>query len=785
MKTVRGNRDVSLQGFLFLLLGVIFLFSATQQIHAQEASQEPEPIYVQLELNGEPVGGENCEGGDWQLHWRGAVAAEAGPLEDLLISYTAFDTSHQHQRPIAPISFRASPVNCRNSNGAVELQARVTPNPSRDLQFTLSLAQNPAMNSPGLVFGVQDIGSCHIQSPSLNYVHQPIMASINSAIYNPISPPLDITLEDLQKGFNKTFHFSGMVVGVAPLCMGAMLSQGSLQLRYKANEQDPRVTLDACLHLAKGERREVNALGSPEGGRYEFSAQPAALYRINAQGNSAAITGEQPGQGSLKVDYHYQGKTASAQVQGSVVELIAINGGQPLPKLGLFDVDGKAIQTLYSFPLQLNPADGLVQFTLEQDSLASVINSSSQVQIQPVKTGKTLLQAKTLCGTNIGEPVAVEIVRCGNEVEEQLRQQQTQTKQQLDHIVKRITGVTGESEFNRAADQIGDTTKDMAIKLGETIIGTLSFGEGEQIKFAAKNGIHLSQQVIVNAKQLEVAGTLWDSYNALGDARAAFDNPGDLNAQAKFAVGAAVLVAQKSAISLGKTYGEAYLAAQKFGQDLGILVGAAEQLANLEPQQDQLIKKYIAISDRLKFCAATPIQEPPAQIPPPTKPDTDEPPPEQIPETPEVDEPPVDQPSGEEPPIDEPPVEEPPIDEPPEQEIPPKSYGLACRIQDLKAPQLAFELRQLQLAVQQQAAKIQQAQAGLQIWQQQIETMRLANAGTDQARANAFNEFANAQQQFMLQTAEQGKAELGYLMDTEECPEKLEIKFDQIRAHYN
>src|SRR5690606_16816046 len=138
------------------------------------------------------------------------------------------------------------------------------------------------------------------------------------------------------------------------------------------------------------------------------------------------------------------GKSASASVAGSVVHLESINTGSALPKLGLYDANGKKSETLYRFPLQIKPADGFIQMTLEQDTLASVINTANQVQIQPITTGKTMLQAKTLCGTNIGEPIPLEIVRCDDEVQQELQRKKTELKQRIDNIIKRITGLTSD-----------------------------------------------------------------------------------------------------------------------------------------------------------------------------------------------------------------------------------------------------------------------------------------------------------------------------------------------------
>ena len=737
-----------------------------------------EPVYASVEMEGLAYEGENCEGGDWNLDWRGPVFVETGPLADLLISYTAFDTSHEGQPAIPPVKFNSKPVTCRDDDGNVVMTANVNRKNSNKVQLTVSLAQNAAANSPAFIFSADELGSCTVNAGGSSFEYPNVMASIHTGLLNALSPALDITLEDLRQGFNKIYHFDGTVVGIAPLCMGGQLKQGSVNLRYKSGEEDPEIAMDACLHLAKDEVRDIVARATPEGGIYQFTSNPAEVLVINHQeGNTATLSGRKPGKGNITVEYTYKGKRASTTVAGSVVELASINNGTAIPKLGLYDVDGKKISTVYSFPISVNPTDGYVQMTTENDALASVANTSNNLQIQPVKLGKTLLQAKTLCGSKVGEPVPIEIVRCDDQVQEQLRTKKDERKQRLDTIVKRITGLTGDSEFQRAGTEIADTTKEMAIKTGETIINTLTFGEAQQVGFAAKNGIHLSKQVIVNAQRLEVTGTLWDSYNAVNDAQAAFENPNDYTAQAKFYVGTAVLVAQNQAIALGKTYGEAYLAAEKFGKDLGIIAGVADQLAELEPQHDKLIKEYIRISDHLAFCEKSPPPKPQEPTPPEPKPrEPEKPQPE--PPIPEEELPPREIPVEEDDKSEEP---KPPVEEAPKKKV----YGLACRIQDLKAPGTAQALRELKQLHQAQQQSLALASIELNHWQTAIDRMKQANDGTDAQRIAEFSKFKQAYEQFLLASAKRGFNSLEFMMETEECPERLEIKLDHIRTRYN
>jgi hypothetical protein len=255
------------------------------------------------------------------------------------------------------------------------------------------------------------------------------------------------------------------------------------------------------------------------------------------------------------------------------------------------------------------------------------------------------------------------------------------------------------------------------------------------------------------------------------------------------------------------------LATEKFSRYLGTLYGVAEQLENLEPQLDRLVKDLIRISTRLEYCEnATRIEEPK-----PTKPN--KPTPDPIPV--EVQEP-VEIPVPEEPK----PVKDDPI--PPKPDPEPKTYGLACRIQDLRAPGVARRLsalRQHALAEQTptfgtftttsidtaltraeelktlrnltqdlnalrevsnaQQNSVRAAQADLRQWQTAIDKMSAAMNGSDAQGLAAAKTFHAAAQDFALQAAGYGNTSFETLMETDECRDRLEIKIDQVRARYN
>jgi hypothetical protein len=806
---------MNLREALFLMCTPVLLLSAAT---VSANTDEPPPLFASVQMEGSGWSGENCEGGEWTFGWAGPVAVEAGPLSDLLESHTAFDTSQPNQRPIPAAKIASRAVTCRDNHDAVALTAHVRPAASDKVQFTLGLAANDAQGTASFAFSVDEVGFCHAEA-SGHVTDLPISLSVNTANLIQLSPAIEITLEDLENGFNKSYTFDGSVLGAAPMCMGHELTSATLSLRYKSGEEDPSVSMNACLHLAKGETRDVTALGTPEGGRYQFDPRGNAFYLQSQSGNRATFRGERPGAGSVKVEY-WKDKMASAEIAGSVVDVVSINNGVALPQIGIYGANGFIIPGARQFPLKLDPIDGYVQMTLENETIASVNNTSSSVFLQPVKIGKTTMQAKTLCGTPLGPKVPFEIVRCTDEVKQQLRAEQLQLKNEIDQLVRRITALLAGKDFQDAATEIAQATKDVAIKTGESIIGTLTFRDAKRMEWVKKRNYAFGPDVdmwkTLPTDQNRLAWvkgiyTIGDVLNDMGDAVGSNDWQKEL--KPFFSIGVELL--RNEAIGLGKTYGETYLAAEKFSRYLGTLYGVAEQLENLEPQLDRLVKDLIRISTRLEYCEGqTKIEEPR-----PNKPDPNKPKPDPIPV--EVQEP-VEIPVPEEPE----PIKDDPI--PPKPDPENKTYGLACRAQDLRAPGVALRLnalRQHALAVETptfgtftttsidtaltraeelrtlrnltqdlgalreisavQQKKLKTAQADLKIWQTAIDRMKAAMNGSDEQGIAAARSFYAAGQDFASKVADYGNTSFETLMETDECRDRLEIKIDQVRARYN
>jgi hypothetical protein len=193
------------------------------------------------------------------------------------------------------------------------------------------------------------------------------------------------------------------------------------------------------------------------------------------------VTAASPGKGRITAEYEYDGKTATADVEASSLDLVSINGGRLLPKLGLLGVDGKPTNRVYTFPFVLEPPDGGldIKFRAENDTLASVVGHSNTIDIQPVKEGSTLLVAETSCGQPMNPPEFLDIVPCDDEVIKELKREEADLKRKEEEVLDRINKLTRDPEFERAAGHIREAIIDLAEKGGQLIINSLTLGESQ------------------------------------------------------------------------------------------------------------------------------------------------------------------------------------------------------------------------------------------------------------------------------------------------------------------
>jgi outer membrane biosynthesis protein TonB len=576
-----------------------------------------------------------------------------------------------------------------------------------------------------------------------------------------LAPAFSLSREDLERGFTRRYRIEGQALSSSFMCLGASIERGELVVSYKQDARAPRITLAGCAHVARGASAVVTASVDPAGGRLSFKADPGATLALSPTGTSVNVVGGEPGRATLIGEYTYNGKTASATLPASSVELVSVNAGQPLPKLGVFGLDGKPSSRVYTFPFQANPADAgdLLIFTVENEALASVVTNRNSIGVQPVREGRTRIQAKTACGAPIGPPLEIEIATCDPDVRARLEQEQQQLLERERQLVKRITQLVAGEEFQRAATEIRESTINLATKTAEVIAATLTVGEASAVKNGVGNALNL--------RQIEAAQTIWDGYNAINDA-----GEGKWG-QAAF--GALVIAINDARVSALKAAYESADAAQKFGRDLGAIAGVVEQLENLEPQHDALQRQIFDVNRRLRQCDKLP--------PPPPLPPRQEPRPQPIPEPtpPPVPEPETPPPETTPEPTPGPQPQEPPpvIVDPPR---PPASGGLCVRRVDESAP--ASELRALTTAAVEFGAAAQTARGALEGYGAMIRELEHANALTGDARLSAIRALAPRYDAFVQEYFRLGETTRAQQQRFELCTEGWAQLVEKIRTRY-
>ncbi|MFL6551129.1 MAG: hypothetical protein ACJ8OJ_20730 [Povalibacter sp.] len=709
-----------------------------------------EPLHVDIDVYGQAFLGEGCEGGEWSVSWSADVPGETNNISDLLISYGSFDTTNESDPQIPPATVKVKDITCRDQNGAVVLHTSMGGG-KREVRTVVALKHDPGIPSPFLDFSVDDAGICRVRAETMNQVLENNLIQIRAPLMATLTPDLSVSREELEKGFSKRYKIEGQAVVSAIMCMGTPIDHAQVTLSYKRNDKAPAVSLAGCANLPKGGSTQVTAKVDPPGGRLQFSADPATTLGIQSSGLSATVTGASPGRATLKAEYTLNGKTAMATLPASSIELTSVNNGVAIPKLGLLGLNGKPSSKVYSFPFKSTPGDAgdLLIFKLQQEALASVVTNRNSIGIQPVREGRTLLQAKTVCGAPVGPPIEIEIVTCDDDVRGELQQRQEELIRREKEIVKRITQLVGDAEFQRAATEIKDSTINLATKTAEVIAATLTVGEAN----AVKNGVGS----VTNLHQIETAQTLWDGYSAFNDAQS-----GNYGAAA---FGALVIAINDARVSALKAAWESADAAQKFGMDLGLIAGVVEQLDELEPQHDAIRRDIDQVTRRLHQCDKLP---PPPPLPP-KKPDPKPPRPT---EPPPVEVPPVtDIPVPEQPP-EVPGEEVPPIIDPPDV---PVSGGLCVRRVDEPIP--ANELKAILQSANEFKTTAQRAREVFESFQATIKEMEAANSLQGDQRTSAMSAFAPrydafVQEYFKLGAASRAQSQK-FALCTEELPKQI------------
>ena len=301
--------------------------------------------------------------------------------------------------------------------------------------------------------------------------------------------------------------------------------EGSLHIRAtfrggSASSSKPEVMLDGCSELGVGEQGQVNASGKPEGGSYRFWVEPQGMLTVESKGTSAILHGSSPGSGTLYVEYTSpEGKTNQTSQPAYCVKIENYNGGQEIPQIPLFDIYGNKLSGVLKLPVSAQPSniEELVDYVAADQSVISVVGLSGEVELRGSRKGKTTFQAKTNCKNTIGPTVEVEVVNCDKETVEALERMREAGMENLKEANERLQKISNSEEFEKARDEIVESTIELLAKSALTIIGSGKIhGPVETAVEIAEAGEAVSEMVASATKEEFDERTLTATLKALG-----------------------------------------------------------------------------------------------------------------------------------------------------------------------------------------------------------------------------------------------------------------------------
>jgi hypothetical protein len=457
------------------------------------------------------------------------------------------------------------------------------------------------------------------------------------------------TVTKTSKGYQASWSFSESKQVHSAGGTDFVTEKSSLEVTvvpYKESDK-PTVTIDGCTDPGTGETSTVKATAKPSGGSYKFWVEPSDLMTVSASEATASLTGKTPGRGMLMVEYTSpDGKTAQTSMEAACVKIESYNGGQAIPEIALYDIDGKKQSGIKTVPVQAQPSDAgdLVKFEAADPGVLSAVGTGSEVTLQGLQVGKTTLQAKTKCGEKTGPEVEVEVVKCDEETIKTLERMREAATENLIEASEKMQKDAGSEEFQEARDELVKSTAELLLKSGLTILGS--------------GHVHGSAETAI-----EIAEAAESAIDILGSADSK-----------QFAERSALTVLKALGTSVVKAAAGAvgvHEAAKKFGEIVGEILKHEDVMEGDSKNFEQAYRNLERIAQRQEFCKGEKTEKPkkdepksepkqePAKPKPPTKPD------------PKPDQPPTPEPQPDDPASDDEVFVDP---EPPT--IPPKLVGL-------------------------------------------------------------------------------------------------------------
>ncbi len=786
---------------------------------AQAAAPVP-PLEVSVNLRGEGVEhltGQSskmeCTGGTWTFDWAGRVPGETASATALLNGDGMFFTEDEQggwtRRPVlhGP-GIRCTVPDPATGRRKLAFEGRVASHGDSRVDVQVSMEQSNQYVS----VDVSNAAMCRVEIPQVPSFEMPVSLNIKSTA--PAGPgnarfhrPVTFTKEELDKGFTKTWQLSASAFMVgASQCLGQNM-QGELTLRYKAGSSDPQIEFNACMHLAKGESRAVIARGTPEGGTYQFSASPRPMIDVIPIGGApgqATVTGQTPGRGEFTASYAVSGKSASKTVPASVVELLALDGSVGVKEIGLIDADGKPKPPVkLAFRTAPAAAGDLIVFKPTNPAVVGVATGASEVTVQGVKLGESVITPETLCGTELKPNLVVRVVTCDKDTREALERRKRSARERNEAISRRVTDLLNDGEFERVEKEIADDVINLGIKTGESIVGALSMGQAKGIAVAEQRVAQMTPKQLRwlsgikdSQKSIEAISTVYDLYDTTADLMDGLDaammraggQMGDdeaYEAAAKGVIAGVVKLIDKEALGLGKSFIEAGMAAAKMGRNVGVLAGVADRLAELDTQHDDVRREWERVAKLIRRCDKE-VADDDVDLLPPREDDIEMLPPDARTRRPgDSRKPPVKKPAPREIEVKPQPEPTPPRDATPGPEPikdpikpPPTRVSLPlCKSASAKPADVATALRRTQSAYEAYAQRMQTAaqttaEGPRRVLQQLKETVERGR----EAVRKELPALKAAHNQAFIALAREGDAAIAQLRDTQQCETELPLR---------
>jgi hypothetical protein len=378
------------------------------------------------------------------------------------------------------------------------------------------------------------------------------------------------------------------------------------------------------------------------------------MFIIQTNGSSATLRGSSPARGTLYVEYTgADGKKAEAKKEAVCVNVESYNGGQKIPQIPLFDIEGKKLDGILKVPVEIKPnnATDLLEFVPSDPGLLTAVGLGDMVALQGIRLGKTTFQATTNCGTTTGPVMEVEIVNCDAETIAALERMRQTAMENLQKVNDELKRIAGSKEFEKAKEEIVGSLVELIAKAGLTIVtsGTTPSAAVETASKIAEAGAVVSEMI--------ASGSQGEFY--INAAKAAI---GELGGKVVSSLIGVVEVQQ---------------AAQKFGDNLAQTIEYERSVKNTLERFEKADKDLQKIRNQQQICKEEKTETPKKDLPKtepkpdPAKPNPPTKPTPPVKPTPKTEEPPVQEPATDEPTTDDEVIGDP---EPPI--VPPKQVGL-------------------------------------------------------------------------------------------------------------